>query len=82
MQNHLELSTDEDFEKAIGMIGEFLEFSSADLPHFVEIGGQIVCSSGKDGSSSKETTMSTSLVATDTSHSLGVQSSSSGVAKG
>ena len=42
---------DEDFEKAIGMVGEFLEFYSADLPQVVEIGGQIVCSSGKDGSS-------------------------------
>ena len=51
MENRQELPTDEDFKKVIRMIGEFLEFSSVDLPHVVEIGGQIVCSSGKDGSS-------------------------------
>ena len=81
MENRLELPTNEDFKEAIGMIVEFFEFSSADLPYVVEMGRQIACSLGKDGSSLKEATMSTSVVAKDTSHSLGVQSSSLGVVK-
>ena len=62
--NHPELPSDKDFKKAETMIGEFLKPSSADLPHTVEMAGQVLARPAKDASS---------LVSNDPSHPLRTQ---------
>ena len=47
-ENRPELPTDEDFKKAETMIGEFLKPFSAELPHIVEMAGQLLAKSSKD----------------------------------
>ena len=54
MENHLEPPSDEDFKKAETMIEEFLKPSSADLPHIVEMAGQITSRPAKDVPPSKD----------------------------
>ena len=54
MKNRPELPLDEDFKKAENMIGEFLKTSSTNLPHIVEMAGQITSRPAKDVPPSKD----------------------------
>ena len=47
-ENHPKLPSDEDFKKAETMIRELLKPSSTDLPHTVEMVGQLKCRSTKE----------------------------------
>ena len=47
-ENHPELPMDEDFKKAETMVGEFLKPFSVELPHAVEMAGQVLAKSSKD----------------------------------
>ena len=51
-ENRPDLPTDEEFKKADTMIGEFLKPFSAELPHAVEMAGQVLAKSLKDMPSS------------------------------
>ena len=72
-ENHLELPSYEDFKKVETMIGELLKPSSANLPHTVEMDGQLRCKLTKEVSSSEATTKLTSSAPKHSSHPLGTQ---------
>ena len=50
-ENRPDLPSDEEFKKADTMIGEFLKPSSSELPHAVEMAGQLLVKSSKEVSS-------------------------------
>ena len=50
-ENRPDLPSDEEFKKADTMIGEFLNPSSSELPHAVEMAGQLLVKSSKEVSS-------------------------------
>ena len=68
-ENHPELPSDEDFKKAKNMIRELLKPSSANLPHTVEMVGQLRCRMAKDTLSSEVIIKSASPALKDTSRS-------------
>ena len=73
LENHPKLPSDEDFKKAETMIGESLKPSPTDLPHMVEMVGQIKCKSTKEASSSEVSTKLIFSTRKDSSHPSGIQ---------
>ena len=80
-ENHLELPSDKDFKKVETMIRELLKPSSTDLPHIVEMAGQLSCRPTKDASSSKVIIKYASPISKDTSHPSGTHPSPSDMPK-